>query len=66
MSKPARVCIVGAESTGKTVLAQNLAKHFNTEWVPEYGRDYTDEKIKKEGKDDLKFSTNNTTNNMRI
>lgn len=56
MSKPARICIVGAESTGKTILAQNLAKHFDTEWVPEYGRDYTDEKIKNEGKDDLKFT----------
>ncbi len=35
-----RVAIVGAESTGKTTLAQALAAHFNTVWVPEYARDY--------------------------
>lgn len=40
-----RVCIVGAESTGKTTLAADLARHFETTWVPEYGRAYTEEKI---------------------
>ena len=35
-----RVAIVGAESTGKTTLAQALAAHFNTAWVPEFARDY--------------------------
>lgn len=35
-----RVCIVGAESTGTTTLARDLAKHYNTVWVPEYGREY--------------------------
>lgn len=35
-----RVAIVGAESTGKTWLAENLAKHFGCMWVPEYSRDY--------------------------
>jgi HTH-type transcriptional regulator, transcriptional repressor of NAD biosynthesis genes len=35
-----RVAILGAESTGKTTLAQNLARHFNTVWVPEFARDY--------------------------
>ena len=35
-----RVCLVGAESTGKTTLAQALAAHFQTLWVPEYGREY--------------------------
>lgn len=37
-----RVAIVGAESTGKTTLAQELAQHFKTVWVPEYGREYTE------------------------
>jgi HTH-type transcriptional repressor of NAD biosynthesis genes len=36
-----RVAIVGAESTGKTSLAQDLAAHFETAWVPEYGREYS-------------------------
>ena len=32
------ICLHGAESTGKTVLAGRLAAHFGTELVPEYGR----------------------------
>ncbi|MBS1805237.1 MAG: AAA family ATPase [Acidobacteria bacterium] len=36
----ARICIVGAESTGTTTLAQDLAEHYRTVWVPEYGREY--------------------------
>ncbi len=35
-----RVCIVGAESTGTTTLARQLAEHFQTVWVPKYGRTY--------------------------
>ena len=33
-----RVVVVGAESTGKTTLAQALADHYGTAWVEEYGR----------------------------
>lgn len=40
-----RICIVGAESTGKTTLAIDLAKHYQTCWVPEYGRTYTEGRI---------------------
>lgn len=39
-NKVRKVAIVGPESTGKTVLAEQLADHFHTEWVPEYARDY--------------------------
>jgi NadR type nicotinamide-nucleotide adenylyltransferase len=35
-----RIAITGPESTGKSWLAENLAKHFNTAWVPEYSREY--------------------------
>ena len=34
-----RVAVLGAESSGKTTLAQALAAQFNTPWVPEYGRE---------------------------
>lgn len=45
-----RVILVGAESTGKTTLARQLVTHYRglggvftlTEWVPEYGREYTE------------------------
>jgi HTH-type transcriptional regulator, transcriptional repressor of NAD biosynthesis genes len=42
MSAPRRVCILGAESTGKTTLARSLAEKFGTVWNPEYGRVYTE------------------------
>jgi HTH-type transcriptional repressor of NAD biosynthesis genes len=32
------VCLHGPESTGKSTLAAPLAAHFDTIWVPEYGR----------------------------
>ncbi len=38
-----RVCVIGAESTGTTTLAQALAAHYQTGWVPEYGRDYCEQ-----------------------
>jgi nicotinamide riboside kinase len=48
-----RVVLVGAESTGKTTLARDLRDALvrrggafaETRWVPEYGRDYTIEKL---------------------
>ena len=33
-----RVCLIGPESTGKTVLAQRLAAHYGTVWAAEYAR----------------------------
>jgi len=41
-SKLLRVCVVGAESTGTTTLSRDLAEHYHTVWVPEYGRLYTE------------------------
>lgn len=39
-----RVCLHGAESTGKSVLADKLARSFGCPWVPEYGRTYCEER----------------------
>ena len=39
-SRPKLICLIGAESTGKTTLAQALAAHFNCAWVPEYLREF--------------------------
>lgn len=35
-----KVVLLGAPSTGKTTLAEKLAIHFDTQWMPEYGREY--------------------------
>jgi len=32
------ICLHGPESTGKSTLSAPLAEHFDTIWVPEYGR----------------------------
>jgi NadR type nicotinamide-nucleotide adenylyltransferase len=37
-----RVVIVGAESTGTTTLAMELAAALRTSWVAEYGREYSE------------------------
>lgn len=41
MSDVRRVCLLGAESTGKSTLARALADRYETVWNPEYGRPYT-------------------------
>ncbi|TWT48951.1 AAA family ATPase [Botrimarina hoheduenensis] len=40
-----RVVLLGAESTGKTTLAQQLAERFSTTWVAEYGREHWERKV---------------------
>ena len=35
-----RVALVGAPSTGKTTLAEALARRHGSVWMPEYGREY--------------------------
>jgi len=39
-----KVVLFGPESTGKTTLSRQLARHYNTVWVPEYARTYLQEK----------------------
>lgn len=38
-----RIAFCGWESVGKTYTAQRIAKEFNTTYLPEYGRTYTEE-----------------------
>ncbi len=42
MAPVKRVCLLGAESTGKSTLAAALARRYGTVWNPEYGRPYTE------------------------
>ncbi|GGK92064.1 hypothetical protein GCM10007382_10330 [Salinibacterium xinjiangense] len=52
-----RIIVVGAESSGKTTLADSLTTHYRarggvwqqTLWVPEYGREYTELLLAQQG-----------------
>ena len=35
-----KIAITGPESTGKSTLAEKLAKHFDVSYIPEYSRTY--------------------------
>ena len=39
-SRPLRVVLIGAESTGKSTLAAQLAKRYKTVWAPEFLRQF--------------------------
>jgi len=45
-----KIVLFGPESTGKTTLSELLARHYNTVWVPEYARDYLQDKWNNERK----------------
>ncbi len=45
-----KVVLFGPESTGKTTLSEKLARHYNTIWVPEYAREYLQDKWNNERK----------------
>jgi len=49
LSNCIKVVLFGPESTGKTTLSKQLAEHYNTVWVPEYAREYLQEKWNNEG-----------------
>jgi NadR type nicotinamide-nucleotide adenylyltransferase len=40
MPQPKKIVVTGPESTGKSTLCEQLAKKYNTNWVPEYAREY--------------------------
>lgn len=37
-----RICLTGPECTGKTTLAQQLARELGVSWVPEFARDHAE------------------------
>ncbi len=48
-----KIVITGPESTGKTILAKNLAEYFGVPWVPEFARTYIAQLQKPYVKEDL-------------
>ena len=45
-----RIVLYGPESTGKTTLARKLAEIYETQWVPEFSREYLQQKWDQEKK----------------
>lgn len=45
-----RIAIVGGVSSGKTTLATALARHYDTEWMPEHGREFWEEHADENGR----------------
>lgn len=45
-----KVVLFGPESTGKTSLSRQLARYYNSVWVPEYAREYLQDKWNNERK----------------
>ncbi len=45
-----KIVLFGPESTGKTTLSRQLAQYYNSVWVPEYARDYLQNKWNNERK----------------
>lgn len=43
-SKCIKIVLFGPESTGKTTLSRQLARHYNSVWVREYARNYLQDK----------------------
>lgn len=38
-----KIVVIGPESTGKSSLCLQLARHYDTVWVPEFAREYLEE-----------------------
>jgi len=45
-----KIVLYGPESTGKTTLSRQLARYYNSIWVPEYAREYLQDKWNNERK----------------
>ncbi len=54
IERPITICLLGPESSGKTWLVHELAKHFNSPFSEEYARPYLNAIKRKYHYDDLK------------
>lgn len=61
-----KIAIVGPESTGKTTLARQLAERYNTQWVPEFARQYLKELNREYQREDLLNIAKGQLNNEKV
>lgn len=52
-SKIIRIALIGPESTAKSTLSEQLARHYMTHWVKEYSREYLSKISRKYTLDDI-------------
>jgi len=57
MIKLKRIALIGPESTGKTTLCNELAKYFQTVWVPEFSRSYMETLKRPYTLEDIEYCT---------
>jgi nicotinamide riboside kinase len=55
MEKPIRIAIVGPESTGKSIMAEQLAAFYHASFVPEFAREYLQNLNRKYTYDDVLY-----------
>jgi len=48
-----RIVVTGSESTGKTTLANSIAEYYGVAWIPEFARDYAENKDEPLAADDV-------------
>ena len=48
-----KIALTGPESSGKTTLSELLAKHFETDFIPEFAREYLEQTNGRYEKTDL-------------
>ena len=53
MKSVKKIVVLGPESTGKSTLCAELAKHYNTSWCPEFARQFLNENGTKYSYEDL-------------
>ena len=49
-----KIAITGPESSGKTTLTRQLARHYQVNWVPEFAREYLDQLGRAYRREDLR------------
>jgi len=59
-----KFCFVGAESTGKSTISKQIAEKLNLPWVREYGREYCDPLIERDGLANFKLTKMDFANIM--
>src|SRR6266487_4430692 len=48
-----KIVVIGPESTGKSTLCEQLAKHYNAMWIPEFARGFLEKNGMEYSYDDL-------------